>query len=168
MGRRSRYPDIGPPASAIKAHVNDPITSITTSTWTTIGGFAVNDPESPQDDIFMQADNQTFEARRSGLWVFSGCVKIQNNTTGQITATVLTRLIANGTDEMRCSQRQDTRTFNQDSEFTLEYDGSDELTPGDTIELQYWTDNSNITIGANSNFDSPSAATFEAFYEGEL
>lgn len=157
-----------PKSSAIKAHVGPAITSITTSAWTTIGGFTVNDPESPGNDVIMQADNETFEFRRKGLWTFDGCVKIQNNTTGQITATVLVRLLANGSKEMRCSQRQNTEQINADSEITLPYGGSDELGPGDTVVLQYWTDNTDLTIGANSTFDNPAAVTFEAYFDGVI
>jgi hypothetical protein len=168
MGRQGIDQVRDPESSSLKAHIGSDITSITTGAWTDFPGFSVNASESPRDDVFMQGDNTTFEFRRAGLYRFTGCVKVENNTTGSITATVLVRLLKNGTDEMRCSQRQLSVSINQDEQYTLTYGGSDEIVPGDTVTLQYYTDNVDLTFGANQSFANPSTATFATYYDGVL
>ena len=93
-------------ASSIKAHRTTSITTPTLDTWTSIGEFTIVSTESPGNAIVLQNDDTTFELRKPGLYRFNGCLKMQNNTTGQVTARVLVRLLANGNDELRCSQRQ--------------------------------------------------------------
>lgn len=155
-------------AVSFKAHRPTAITSPTTNTWTTIDAFQTVTDESPANYITLDSDTQTLTVHRNGLYRFHGCFKIQNQTTGVETASVLIRLLANGSTELRCSQRQLREEFNADSEATLTYGGTDVLVDGDTIELQYYTDNSSITFAADSVFDDPVAVTISADFLGPL
>lgn len=155
-------------AISFKAHRVDTLTSPTLNSWTTLGGFVEQTDESPNEFVTLNADGKTLDFNYAGLYRFNGCFKIQNNTTGQTTARVLLRLYANGTTELRCSQRQWLETINADSQITFPYGGTDTLTDGDTIQLQYWTDNDSIDFKADSRFDSPVTATISCDYLGPL
>lgn len=157
-----------PTAVSTKAHRVDPITDPALNTWTSVSGFSVVEDESPNGFVTLQSDTTTFEIQEPGLYRFNGCFKMQNNTTGQQTARVLIRLYANNTSELRCSQRQWLETINSDSQVTFPYGGTDTLQAGDTIQLQYYTDNDSISFDADDTFQNPVTATFSADYVGPL
>jgi len=156
-------------AAAFKAHRVEAIPTPVLDTWTSIDSFETVPDESPNGFVTLQSDNTTFELQEPGLYRFNGCLKMQNNSTGQQTTRVLVRLYANNTDELRCSQRQWLETINSDSQVTFPYGGTDIVeSPTKTIQLQYYTDNDSISFDADANFESPVTATFRADYLGPL
>ena len=152
------------PKSTFKAHITTPVTNVVTDTWTDFTGFTVVEEESLGGGIVLNDDNKTVSILHPGLYNFSGCIHVQNNTTGQITATLLSRILVNGKDEARCSQRGYTKDINSDGEDILTYSGSVFANEGDTLTLQYYTTNSSLEFYANSNFQEPVAATIVIGY----
>lgn len=155
-------------AISYKAHKTDAIPTPALDAWTDVTGFTTQTGESPNGYVTLQADSTTFEFQEDGLYRFNGCLKMQNNTTGQQTARVLVRLYTNQTTELRCSQRQWLETINTNSQVTFPYGGTDVITAGDTMTLQYYTDNDSISFDADDLFKNPVTATFSADYLGPL
>lgn len=144
---------------SIKAHVTSPITNPTINTWTDFTGFTKIEEDSCGYAIELNTDTKTFVCRERGIYKFGGCVHVQNNTLGNITAKVLIRIYKNGNYESRCSQRGYKKTFNQDTEDVLSYSGIDFYEVGDTLTLQYYITNSDLDFDSADEFDNQVAAS---------
>lgn len=154
-------------ALAFKAHVTSSITTVTTSAWTSFSGFSEVTSETLGGVIELNADTATFDILQDGFYHFGGCVHFQNNTGGPFTDLVILTRLFDGTNELRCSQRNKViPAFADGAEDVLSYNGTASLSAGDAINLQYFTDNSGLDFIANSNFLSGVVATFWAVRDG--
>jgi len=136
----------------IKCHITSAITAPTTGSWTNFSDFSVATGESLNSKISLNSDAETFDVSVGGFFQFGGCVHYQNNTTGAITAIVLSRIYVNGTDEVKCSQAGVAEDINADGEGALALNGTTKLAAGDSFTLQYYTDSSDVDFDSNSNF----------------
>lgn len=150
----------------IKAHITSKIDNTAVNTWTDFSGFTIVEEDTITPYLSLNEDGKTFTVDRNGLYMFSGCIHVQNNTTGKITVTILSRIIINNTDETRCSQRGKTEDINANGEDILTYSGTVLLSKGDTIKLQYYNTNANLEFYSNSNFQESIAATLWMIYKG--
>lgn len=153
-------------ADSLKAHITSKITNPTINSWTNFTGFELVYRDLITDYLQLDTDSKTFEIQRNGLYQFGGCIHIQNNTTGNISVTILTRVWVNGNDEARCSQRGMVTEINSGEEYTVTYNGNQYFYKGDTLTLQYYTDNSDLDFYSNSNFQEQVAATLWMHYIG--
>lgn len=151
---------------ALKAHVTSMITGVTINVWTDFSGFTLVEEDTLTEYLVLGEDTKTIIIGRDGLYQFGGCVHVQNNTTGKITVTILSRILKNGTTELRCSQRGKVEDINASGEDVMSYGGSDLFAVGDTVTLQYYTDNASLEFYSNSNFQESVAATLWMVYLG--
>lgn len=152
---------------AIKCHRTTIISTPTTGAWTDFTGFTAVTDESHGPALSLNVDTKTIDIAKKGLYQFSGCIHFQNNTGTAFTdLTVLSRILVNGTDEARCSQRAFVGEKIGNSEGELTYNGTAFLDVGDSLTLQYYTNAATLDFFANSNFDTPVAATILLEYLG--
>ena len=151
----------------IKVEITNEVSSIAVDTWTDIEGFTVVTDDSLTEYLTLNSDTKTIEARRSGLYMFGGHVNVQNNTTGNITATVLFRLFLNGTEEIRSSQSGKVETINSDNADSFQFSGTIYLHDKDNLRLQYYSTNADLVFNAESAFDNPIAASLWLVYIGD-
>jgi len=151
----------------IKAHRTTIENAPTTESWTDCDGFALIADESSGTALTLNADTKTIEINRDGIYEFFGCVHYQNNSGGAFAgALVACRLYINGTTEMKCSQRCSDMELKNNGENTLSYTASANLSDGDTVMLQYYTDESDVDFISNTVFDTQVAWTLTANWCG--
>lgn len=143
-----------PLCPTIKVHRITADTSPTTDAWTDCSKFIGISDETQGGCAVLAADSVHIAILRDGLYVFGGCVHYQNNSGGGVTALVASRLFLNGTTELRCSQRAHEIATPAGGEDVLSYNGTANLAAGDTLTLQYYTDNATIDFGSNAIFDN--------------
>jgi len=102
------------------------------------------------------------------MYSFGGCIHFQNNSGGDKTPLVASRLYRNGTDELKCSQRAWKGTQKDGGEDVLSYNGTVNLVAGDTVVLQYYIDDNTIDFTSNAVFDNPVAYTLWLIRTGSL
>jgi len=155
-------------ASAIKAHITSKVDAEEVDTWRNFTGFTEVASEGEGDGMELLNDS-TMVCKVGGLWQFGGCVHVQNNTGGGFDAfLILSRIFKNGTTEARCSQRGYAGSIRSGGEDVLSYNGTDSLAVGDTLRLQYYTNNIDTDFDSNAAFDNSVAATMWLTYLGTL
>lgn len=147
----------------IKIHRLTPHTGITINTWTDCDTFSKIDEESNTDCLTLNADNKTIDVHEDGFYIFGGCVHYQDNLGGGFNnLTILIRLLESGT-EMKCSQRGKRQELRGGGEDVLSYNATAYLLSGDTVNLQYYTNEADLEFNSNSLFDQQVAYTLWAF-----
>lgn len=154
------------PARTMKLHRDYIQTGSVASTWTNCTGFKVFSDETSGDVATLLSDSIGVIVNYTGMYMFEGCLHVQNNTVGIFSdITVLSRLTENSV-EMRCSQRGYTVSMKASGEDVISYIATASLTKGDTIRLQYWTDNTGVDFYSNAAFTNPIAYTLIVNYMG--
>ena len=137
----------------LKAHRTTAENSPAASAWTDCDGLVLIDSESSGDALTLNADTKTIDIHKDGIYLFGGCVHVNNATAGLFTGiSVLSRVLKNGTTEAKCSQREFTKNIAAGGRDVLSFNGTDYLEDGDSLVLQYYTDNANIDFINNPNF----------------
>jgi len=156
------------PVETIKAHITSPINNPTLNNWTPFSGFEVVSDDSSGKYIEMDANTKLFRVKKSGLFMFGGCVHFINNTAAAFNImTLLIRVVKNANSEARCSQRGFIGNFGSDNESNLAFGGTDDMQIDDTLELQYYTNENDLTFFSNANFQYQVAASFWLLYLGK-
>lgn len=153
----------------IKAHVITPITTVVIDTWTDFTGFTIIDDETTGSNIVLDDDTTTFNCNKTGLYKFGGCIHYIDGTgsSGLNDLTILSRILHNGTTEARCSQRGKTQDIRAGGEDVLSYNGTIYLEDGDTLTLQYYTNETNLDFTSSDNFDTQVSCTLWLNYGGK-
>jgi hypothetical protein len=148
---------------SFKAYRETKDDSITTSTWTDCSGFTTITSETQGNVAVLNVDDKTVEILQDGFYIFGGCVYTQNiSESPQPSVTILCRVLKNkagGGEELKCSLRGQLGNIVSGGESSLDYSGTAILESGDTLNLQYFTDNANIVFVDNLNFDNTIAYT---------
>lgn len=149
-----------PVLQTLKAHRTTILSNPTTNAFTDFDGLTVVTEESKGSSLSLNADGKTIDVLQAGMYQFGGCVHVQNNTVGLFSSvSVLTRIFKNGTTEAKCSQREFTVSFAANGARVLSFTGTDSLEVGDTVVLQYLTDESGVDFFSNALFDNAVACT---------
>ena len=147
------------PAQTIKAHRTTIEDSPTQDAWTDCDGLVAIASETSGDMLSLNEDAKTINVLESGLFNFGGCVHYQNNAGGDRRPLVASRLFVNGTTEAKCSQRACKMTSKTGDEEVLSYNGTVNLTAGDTVTLQYYCTDNSIDFISNAVFSDTVAWT---------
>lgn len=157
----------------LKAHRTTGDTNVTADAWTDTSSLTVIADETQGSVAELNADGKTIDILEDGLYKFGGCVHCQNNTAGLFTGiVVLSRILQNKGEaseaELRCSQRGYDINIAAGGEDVLSYNGTAALQAGDTLNLQYYTDNSDLEFNSNAAFDNQVAYTIWLTRDGDL
>lgn len=155
------------PTATIKIHRTTAQDTVVTSTWTNCSKFQVFSDETSGGIMTLSADSTTLTVARTGMYIFGGCIHFQNNSGGDKTPLVAMRLFQNDTTEMRCSQRAWNGTVKDGGENVLSYNGTASLESGNTVNLQYYTDDITIDFQSNAVFSNQIAYTLWFDYIGK-
>ena len=148
-----------PLCPTIKVHRITADTAPTQDAWTDCSKFLQIADETQGGIAVLTADSSHIAILQDGLYIFGGCIHFQNNSGGDKSPLVASRLFLNGTDELRCSQRAWSGTQKNGGEDVLSYNGTASLAAGDTLTLQYYLDDSTIDFTSNAVFASQVAYT---------
>lgn len=149
----------------IKVHRETADTAPTQDAWTDCSTFTEIADETSGGVAELNTDNKTIDIFQDGLYHFGGCIHFQNNSGGDRTPLVASRLF-DGTTELRCSQRAWAGTARNGGENVLSYNGTVRLKKGDSVTLQYYTDDNTIDFDSNAVFASQVAYTLWLTREG--
>jgi len=157
-------------AKSLKVHRTPDLASRAVGAWTSFDGLTLVEEETTSHHAFLRADGQQVQVTRAGLYEFTGCIHARNTSTKPLPAAddkkFLGRIRINGTTEARCSQRQYDGPMASGAEQDLPYSGTAALEPGDVLELEYYTDSTDIIFANDDIFDRPVAATLILQWNG--
>jgi hypothetical protein len=155
-------------ATTIKVHNTSTISGISTDTWTNFNGLTVVSGECACDYLTL-VSGTTITASRAGMYNLGGCVHVRNNTEfAWDDTTFLTRVYVDCNREVRCSQRGSTFRTMSFGEEVVSINGIIYLDENSYVNLQYYTDNEDVTFGSNSNFERPVSVSLWLNYIGSL
>jgi len=143
-----------------KAHRIVPQNGSVANAWTDCTTLTEVADETVGHCAVLNGDGKTVDILKNGLYMFGGCLHVQNNTAGLFAGvTVLSRLWKNGATELRCSQRGYMIDLLASGERAISYNGTARFVRGDSVKLQYYTDNVNLDFDSNANFANQIAYT---------
>jgi hypothetical protein len=146
--------------STIKIHRTTAHTGVTTSTWTDCDNFTLITGETTGLAFSLSGDSKTIEINEDGFYQFGGFLNfIDNVGLGFSGVTILSRLYRNKSIEVDGSQAGQNISLIASGSSILNYNGTVYCEDGDTINLQYYTNESNLEFDSNSAFDNKVAYT---------
>ena len=149
---------------AYKAHRTTIQNSVSINAWSDCDNFTEISDETQGEVAELNIDNKTIDIKQDGFYMFGGCLHVQNNTGGLFSSVkVLSRILFNAGEaseaELRCSQRGFVKNIAASGEDIISYNGTAKLAAGDTLRLQYYTDETDIDFFSNSDFANQVAYT---------
>lgn len=148
-----------PMCPTIKVHRITADTAPIQDAWTDCSKFLQIADETQGSVAVLAADSMHIAILRDGMYMFGGCIHFQNNSGGDKTPLVASRLFLNETDELRCSQRAWSGTVKDGGENVLSYNGTASFSAGDTLTLQYYLNDNTIDFTSNAVFANQVAYT---------